>query len=516
MLPKVVIVGRPNVGKSSLLNMLANRRVSIVDPTPGVTRDRVATIVALPQPITYAPQERNRKARLTAKEKALAKVQGNPIEPPAPHKPAEPDYIELIDTGGYGIEDSQNLTADVERQIAMGMADAQLILFLVDVQTGILPLDKEVARMLRNAQGKEPRPVLLIANKVDSDKLAPAAAEASRLGFGEPLLFSATTGNHREELIAAIRSRIDWNAPLLEKEKPDLGVLLAIVGKRNAGKSTLVNALAGQERVIVSEIEGTTRDSVDVRFEIEGKVFTAIDTAGLRKGKSLAGDIEYYSQHRALRTVRRADVVLLIIDSTVPISNVDEKLSTEIQRQFKPVVIVVNKWDLAQDEAAQETYIEYLDKALNGLDYAPVAFVSAKEKQGMRELAAMALNLQEQARHRVPTAELNETIEAIIAERPPSSGVGRAPRIYYATQLETQPPTIALFVNIPAMFDPSYQRFLINRFRERLPFSEVPMRLLIRGKNRVPEEGKSEETKSQSRGKGGRGRGRKATARKTR
>jgi GTP-binding protein len=266
-------------------------------------------------------------------------------------------------------------------------------------------------------------------------------------------------------------------------------MLLAIVGKRNAGKSTLVNALAGEERMIVSELEGTTRDSVDVRFECGGRVFTAIDTAGVRKGKSVKGDVEYYSQHRALRSVRRADVVLFLLDATVPLSQVDEHLAHEIALHYKPCLIVVNKWDLAREAllkewTTQEKYMDYLTKALAGLNYVPVAFVSAKHDKSVRDLIATAMSLYEQSGTRLPTAQLNDVVQTVMAQKPPTSSIGRRPRIYYMTQTKVHPPTIALFVNDPSMFDAGYQRYLINRVREILPFAEVPIRLLIRGKQR--------------------------------
>ncbi|MCX5662105.1 MAG: ribosome biogenesis GTPase Der [Planctomycetota bacterium] len=448
MIPKVVIVGRPNVGKSSLLNMLAIRRVSIVDPTAGVTRDRISTTIAL---------------------------QGDDRSQP-------PRYVDVIDTGGYGIEDSQNLTAQVEEQIAFGLAEADLVLFVIDAHDGVTPLDRVVSKLLHTTRNKDGAPVLLVANKVDDTQLEANMYEAMSLGFGEPIPVSASTARNRPGLVDAILARIDWDKIGGAAEKPDPGMLLAIVGKRNAGKSTLVNALAGEERVIVSEIEGTTRDSVDVRFESEGKVFTAIDTAGVRKTKSLSGDIEYYSHHRALRSIRRADVVLFLIDAAIPVSGVDKQLSSELQRHFKPTVLVVNKWDLAKEKATQEDYIKYLDQELQGLNFAPIVFATASAKEGQREAAAMALNLHAQASHRVGTGELNRVLEQILAEKAPTSGIGRKPKIYYATQLTTNPPTIFLSVNDPDMFDASYQRFLINRFRDTLPFAEVPIRLIIRGR----------------------------------
>ncbi len=448
--PKVVIVGRPNVGKSSLMNMLAGKRVSIVDPTAGVTRDRLSTYIDL--------------------------LSGEPGQPPK--------TIELIDTGGHGIEDAQDLTAHVEHQIARGVAEADVILFLIDAQAGVAPLDRQVAQLIRTSNASAP--VLLVANKVDGSAHEPAAYEAATLGMGDPLMVSATNGYRKADLIEAIDQELEKLDPQgVVTTNGDQGLLLAITGKRNAGKSTLVNAWAGDDRVIVSEVEGTTRDSVDVRFEIRGKAFTAIDTAGVRKTKSLDGDIEYYSRHRTLRSIRRADVVLLLIDSAVPISQVDKQLANEILKHHKPCVVVLNKWDLAQENYTQEEYVEYLDDALMGLNFAPVAFISAQQGDGLIDLLAMALNLYQQAGHRVGTGELNRVIEQILRERTPSSKIGKRPKIYYVTQMDIHPPTVVLFVNDPDLFSPSYQRFLINRMRDLLPFAEVPIKLLIRSRKKI-------------------------------
>lgn len=453
---QVAIIGRPNVGKSSLLNMLAGRRVSIVDPTAGVTRDRVST------PVTLPPQGSGTR----------------------------PQPIELIDTGGHGIDDPQGFTAHIESQITHAVAEAGLILFVIDAQTGVVSLDLQVARMLRQAGGQAP--VVVVANKVDGPSHEPASHEAAQLGFGVPIAVSATSGRNKAFLIETVARRVrelvaaSPTPPLRLARQQE--ALIAIVGKRNAGKSTLVNALAGHDRVIVSEIEGTTRDSIDVRFEMDGKAFTAIDTAGVRKAKSLSGDVEYYSHHRTLRSIRRADIALFLIDASVPVSQVDTKLAAELTEHHKPCVIVLNKWDLAQNNYTVKEYTDYLKKALLGLSFAPVVFISAQNAQGLRELVAAAMKLYEQSGHRVPTAKLNSVVQQVLAQRTPCSKNGRLAKIYYATQLDVHPPTIALFVNDPKILDATYQRYLINRFRELLPFAEVPIRLLLRGKRSMPRE----------------------------
>lgn len=462
MLPTVVIVGRPNVGKSSLLNRLAGRRISIVDPTAGVTRDRIEAEAEIPNP----------------------------------DNGAHPHRVRLVDTGGHGIIDTQNLTVDVERQITRGLAEADLILFVIDAQDGVVALDQVVAEMLRKTTGSSGKKIVLVANKVDDRKFEPQAFEAMQLGFGEQVPVSAENGHNFHELHDAIRRNINFTKFDQQDEPRDEGIKVAVVGKRNAGKSTTVNAIAGEERVIVSEQEGTTRDSVDVRIEIEGNVFTMIDTAGLRKRKSVKGDIEYYATHRALRSVRRADVCLLLIDATVPVSQVDQQIAQEILKHERPAVIVVNKWDLAEgkvelknpEDTAQSVYADYLDKELAGLNFAPIAFTSAIDGKGMRELLALSLNLHRQAHHRVGTGELNRAMELIAAGHAPPSKRGKIGRIYYATQADVNPPTIVMFVNIPDLFDGTYQRYVLNRLRDELPFSEVPIRLVIRGRSAASDE----------------------------
>ncbi len=459
-LPRIAIVGRPNVGKSSLLNRLAKKRVSIVDPTPGVTRDRVSVVLD--------------------------------IEPPSiTPKGTESRLAEVHDTGGWGVyvvdgehvddagNDLRDLTSDIEFQIREAMSNSDLILFLVDAQTGITPLDQTVAEMLRRSG--EAENIIVVANKVDSRTWESHGYEAAALGLGESVCVSSTSGHGIQFLTNRIWEKLEG---LSGERAEDSNMKLAIVGKRNAGKSSLTNALAGENRVIVSEIAGTTRDSVDVQFEIEGNTFTAIDTAGVRKQKSFSDDIEYYAYRRMLQSIRRSDVTLLLIDATDRISQVDKKLAMELQRQFKPTVIVVNKWDLVDDSVAPEEFLDYITKELRGLDFAPIVFISAEEKEGINDAVSMAFNLKAQSEHRETTGTLNGVVKSILKERGPSSRLGTVAKLLYVSQISVKPPTIAMVVNDTSLFEGQYERYLMNRLREELPFSEIPIRLIFTKRKR--------------------------------
>ena len=438
-LPVVAIIGRPNVGKSSLLNALAGDMISIVEPTAGVTRDRVSTII-------------------------------NDGE----------SYFELIDTGGYGIVDRDDLTDHIERQIFQAIESASLVLFVVDIRDGITPLDEKIAQMLRK-EGRHaglPLHTILVANKADEARMFSSSGEFTKLGFGEPLCISALNRLNKAELLEAIKKKLA-HIPTTEPKKPIMKI--AVVGKRNAGKSTIINSIAGEERVIVSEVPGTTRDSIDVRFERHGKPFVVIDTAGVRKKSKMADSIEFYSFARAQRSVKRADVILMLIDSTVPISTPDKKLASFIAEQYKPCILVVNKWDLAKDSASSDDYAEYLGKLFPWLGYAPIAFTTATESKNVQGVLDLAMELFKQATTQISTSKLNKAIEIIKEERTTGSKKGgKLPKVYYATQLSVSPITLLLFVNDAGLFDDNYRRFVVGRLREILPISEVPIRLFTR------------------------------------
>ena len=445
-LPVVAVVGRPNVGKSSIFNWLVGKRISIVDPTAGVTRDRVTSVV----------EEHGR-------------------------------FFELTDTGGIGIVDSDDLTADVERQIQLAIDSADVILYVTDVRTGPVALDETVADRLRPL-GK---PTICVVNKCDTEKLALQATDFHRLGYEPVVAVSAEQDLGQRDLLIEIVKRLP---PANDEKAPSEPMLkLAIVGRRNAGKSTFINALAQADRVIVSEIPGTTRDSVDVRFERDGKAFIAIDTAGVRNKSSLANDIEFYGMARAERSIRRADVVLLFFDAQNTIGRIDKQLMQYILEYHKPAVFVFNKWDQLKDNVSTEEFADYAKKMFPMLDYVPMAFTTAKDGKNVFKVLNLAQQLVKQARDRVTTGELNRVLRHALEANPPSQKAKRMPKIYFASQVATEPPTIVLFTNGPDLFDDIYRRYLLKVFRDHLPFPEVPIKLDFRSKQGLGKRGDDEE-----------------------
>jgi GTP-binding protein len=439
-LRRIAIVGRPNVGKSTLLNRMANSRVAIVEPTAGVTRDRVA----VPARISTCDGER---------------------------------WFEVVDTGGIGIVDRDDLGPEVEAQVRVAVESSDLVLFLVDAKDGITPLDHEVAKRLR---GVEP-PVMLVVNKCEGRAASWTVDEFRRLGVGDgPYAISAQGGEGLRDLY----DRISAILPPLEEgfdESPIAPYMkLAIVGLRNAGKSTLVNALAGEDRMIVSEIPGTTRDSVDVRFERDGETFVVIDSAGLRKKSKIADAVEFFSDARSHRAVRRADVVVHLFDVSQELGQIDKTLTRYVIDHYKPVILGANKWDLVSEMQRQE-FVEYIRAELPQLSWAPIHFLSAKNRQGVEGLLRLARKLFEQSKSEVSTGVLNRTLERAMEERSPISGGARV-RIYYATQTTTCPPTFRLYVNDKRFLTKNYIRYLTARLRKELDLEHLPLRLELTDK----------------------------------
>ena len=431
-LPCVAIVGRPNVGKSTLFNALVGRRVAIVEATRGVTRDRVSATVT---------------------------------RGPAP--------FELLDTGGVGVVDPDGLSRDVERQIQISLEQADVVLFTADVRDGVLPDDKAIAdRLLRLA-----KPTLLVVTKVESAADEAGVPEFHALGLGSPRAVSAMHRRGTAELLDAIAAALP---PGLDGTVEAAEMKLAIVGRRNVGKSTLVNAIAGEERVIVNERPGTTRDAVDVEFEKDGKRFIVIDTAGVHKEHRVRTSVEFYSLVRARRAIARADVVLLMLDVSSEIVDGDKRLAREIADQLKPCVIVVNKWDLAKPSIKTGQYAEYLNDRLRVLDYAPLTFATAKTGRRVMPTIELAQQLYKQAHRRASTGEVNRALGEAVEARSPQPKGSRKANFLYATQVDVAPPTIVVFCNDPDLVNAVYRRYLANALRRRLPFPEVPVRLEFR------------------------------------
>ena len=436
--PRVAIVGRPNVGKSSIFNWLAGRRLAIVEDVAGVTRDRLTTLIE-----------------------------------------QDGQHFELIDTGGIGIEDVDNLTEQVEAQISAAIEDADVLLFVVDSRTGLVPLDAQVADRLRKVN----KPILLVANKTDNSTQDSNADEFHQLGRGWLVRVSVMQNRNKQELLDLIVERL----PVMETSPGDVEpptMKVAIVGRRNVGKSTFVNTLARAERVIVSEVPGTTRDSVDVMFELDGHKFMAIDTPGLRRSKSIRTDIDWYGAHRAHRSVRRADVVLLFLDCKETMSKVDKQLAHYIADEFKPCIFVVNKWDQLAGQIPTERWVRYLREHFPTMAYCPIAFVTGQTGKNVKALLNHAQMLFKQAKERISTSMLNKLVKAAMERHEPALYQMKRPKIYYATQVSSEPPTIVLVCNNAQGFTGPYRRYLLGFLRDHLPFGEIPIKLYLQPRKR--------------------------------
>lgn len=433
----VVIIGRPNVGKSTLFNKLVGARVSIIDPSAGVTRDRILHRIEL----------------------------GNG------------DEIDIIDTGGIGIVDAPEISEHVEKQIAMAMGAADVIIFLVDTKDGVTSLDEMIADKLRRLE----RPVVLAANKVDNAKLTQETAVFFKLGLGDSIPISGMHGYNVSDLMEAVAERLPAGRDL--EEQGDIPKI-AIVGRRNVGKSSLVNRLTQSERVVVSDLPGTTRDAIDVLLERKDRKALLIDTAGLRKRQQIDVPIEYYSEVRTERAISRCDAALLMLSAPDKIARIDKQIAAMITSEYKPCIIAVNKWDLVPENIGIEKFTQYVQTQFSFMRYAPLTFMSAKTGLNAWKTLELCLDLAAQAEVRVPTGALNKVVQDAQKRRTPRGRKSGTPKIYYATQTSVKPPTIVFFVNNVDFFGPNYTRYLANRLREELQFPEIPIRIIYRLRER--------------------------------
>jgi GTP-binding protein len=443
---RVAIVGRPNVGKSSLFNRLMGRRVAIVHDQPGVTRDRLAGICK-----------------------------------------TGPVPFEIIDTGGIGDAPDPDFAEATHTAAQVAIASADLLLFVVDGRSGLTPLDRELAHMLRGGG----RPLVLVINKIDQEMHESLAADFFELGFSEVLTMSAAHGRGTHDLLAKIAEKLGG---MEGEEVPEelAAPRLAIVGRPNVGKSSLLNRLLGEERSIVSNIAGTTRDALDVKCELGGDPYVLVDTAGLRHRSRPDTSVEIFSAMRSEEAIRRADAGLLVIDAESGVTAQDKRIAGMLQESQKACIILLNKWDLVRKEdggrASQGEQADVIRNDLFFLDYAPVVCISAKTGQGFSRIFAALKSVRSEADTRIPTGELNRFFRDVFEQHPPPSKSGKRFKLLYATQVvpEVQrtfnPPEFLLFVNDADLITDAYREYLFNRFRERWAFPGLPIRLRMKGR----------------------------------
>lgn len=434
--PTVAIVGRPNVGKSTFFNYIVGKRISIVEDTPGVTRDRV-----------YA--EGNWRGR----------------------------NFTLVDTGGIEPESDDIILSQMREQANLAIAMADVIVFVTDLKQGVTAADSDIALILK----KSKKPIILVCNKADNyGKIPDELYEFYNLGLGEPHRVSAVNAIGIGDVLDAIYEELP---PADENDNDDETIKVAIIGKPNVGKSSLVNKILGENRVIVSNIAGTTRDAIDSEFENEFGKYVFIDTAGIRKKSKVSENLEKYSVMRSLLAVERADVCLLMIDANEGVTEQDTKIAGEAHEAGKGIIIVVNKWDeYEKDNGTVEQYKKDVYNKLSYLSYAPILFISAKTGQRVNKLFELINSVASQNALRVPTSILNQVLNEAIAIVQPPTDKGKRLRIFYMTQATTKPPTFIVFVNDKDLFHFSYERYLINQIRKEFGLVGTPVRMIIREK----------------------------------
>ncbi len=435
--PLVALVGRPNVGKSTLFNRLVGQRTAIVEDLPGTTRDRL-----------YGEFEWRGRT------------------------------VAVVDTGGIVPGQGEEIEESVFDQARLAIDEADEIVFLVDLKAGITPVDEEIADLLRRTA----KPVILAANKTDNVRQETQAVEFHELGLGDPFPLSALRGLGTGDLLDLIVEELPQSTEV-DEDDPE-AVRIAIVGRPNVGKSSLVNALTGKKRVIVSSVPGTTRDAIDTLVDFEGQAVVLVDTAGIRRRGKIGTGIERYSVVRAMRAIDRADVAVLLIDATEPLTAQDAHVAGSIQEQGKGVVVAVNKWDLVTKESHTMAQFERsIREELKFMPYVPIVFISAKTGQRIDNVINLALSIAQERRKRIPTGVLNETVRRTLAEHQPPSFRGKQVKMFYVTQVAVDPPTFVVKVNDPELVHFSYRRFLENRLRDKFGFFGTPIRIYFRGRD---------------------------------
>ncbi len=435
--PMVAIVGRQNVGKSTLLNKLAGKQVAIVEDLPGTTRDRV-----------------------------FANVSWQGAE------------FTLVDTGGLELEPRSTIAQGVKEQVEIAIAEADVIIFLVDAKDGVTPTDLEIADMLRRVR----KPMLLAANKADNPRLEMSATEFYQLGLDEPLAISAYHGLGTAELLDRLITLLPTPSPM---ESESEGLKVAIVGRPAVGKSMLLNAITGEKRAIVGETPGTTRDALDTLFDFDGQNVLLIDTAGIRRRGRVGRGIEQYSVIRALRAIDRADIALLVLDASEPIAAQDTHIAGYVQQAAKGIVLVVNKWDLIENKNMTE-WDKYIRSQFKFISYAPILYTSAKSGYGVNKIMSQVREVYQERLKRLPPATVNDVVQKALASHSRPRSGSKQLKVFQATQTEVNPPTFVLLVNDAKLIHFSYRRYLENSLRQTFGFTGTPLRLVLKARGEAP------------------------------
>lgn len=433
----VSVVGRPNVGKSTLFNRLCRKRIAIVDAESGITRDR-----------KYEDVEWNGKV------------------------------FKLVDTGGIVFDSNETMDKMIKHQALLAIDESDLILLMVDAQTGCTDIDKSIAKILYPHRDK----VMLVANKADNEKFEWELFDFLQLGLGDPFAISALQGRNTGNFLDELLSLIPETQELADTVKP-AQTRIAVVGKPNVGKSSIVNLLLGSEKQIVTDVPGTTRDAIDTVFRYHGNDYVLIDTAGLRRKTKVTYGVEYYSTMRTIDAVDRSDVVILVLTADEEISAQDVKIASYAKRKMKEIMVVFNKWDLVdKDNKTTGKYVADLHDMMPFLQFAPVQFISAKTGQRINRLMETVVKIEEESEKRVTTSELNKFMETVIGHRPPTHTTGKHVKIFYITQAAIKPPTFVFFCNQPALVSENYRRYLHNQIREMFAFEGVSIKLIFKGR----------------------------------